>query len=342
LSKKLIVSRLLLFLQSMKKISERVVFMGTPEFAVYVLDILVKSGVNIVGVVTAPDKPSGRGKKMKYSAVKEYAIKQNLTLLTPKNLNDKSFIESLKALRPSIQIVVAFRMLPQIVWSLPKKGSFNLHASLLPRYRGAAPINHVLINGESKTGVTTFFIDQNIDTGEILLQKKCDIDPNETAGQLHDKLMKIGAQLVLETLKKINEGKLRPIQQTSLIKGNNLKKAPKIFKKDCIINWDRNAVDIYNFVRGLSPYPTAFTYIKMATKGYKTVKIFNLVITNEASKEKPGSIRIENSKKLKVSTLDFDLEVTELQMQDKKKMKTEDFLRGFSDTGFMRFIRNMA
>jgi len=318
----------------------RIVFMGTPEFAVHILDALIKNNMNIVGVITVADKPAGRGKKLHMSAVKKYALEHNLRVLTPLKLKDSDFISQLKSLKPDLQIVVAFRMLPEVVWSIPPLGTFNLHASLLPQYRGAAPINHAIINGESKTGVTTFLLDHQIDTGKILMRKECNIHPDDTAGDLHDKLMEIGADLVLKTVEGIEEQNLHPINQTEL-REQDLKEAPKIFKEDCKIEWSQPAAKIYDFVRGLSPYPTSYTFIKDAVEEeIKTVKIFKIQTTSLKSNKLPGNIWSDGKKELRVSTLDYDVKILELQLQGKKRMKIDDFLRGFSNIETMRFVEN--
>lgn len=321
-----------------KKEKTRIVFMGTPDFAVHILEALVKEKMNIVGVVTVADKPAGRGKKLQMSAVKSFALEQNLKVLTPLKLKDPVFLAELKELRPDLQIVVAFRMLPEVIWSLPPMGTFNLHASLLPQYRGAAPINHAIINGESRSGVTTFFLDHKIDTGKIIMRKECDIEPEDTAGDLHDKLMRTGANLVLETIKGIENNSLVPVDQSEF-ENELLKDAPKIFKDDCQIRWDQPAQKIYDFVRGLSPYPGAHTFLaKNNTEEAKTVKIFKMQLTNERSEKSSGCIWSEEKNELLVSTRDFNLKILELQMQGKKRMKTVDFLRGFPIIESMRFV----
>lgn len=316
----------------------RIVFMGTPDFAVHILKSLVEEEFNIVGVVTVADKPAGRGKKLQMSAVKKYAISQDLNVLTPLKLKDAAFLTVLKGLQADIQIVVAFRMLPEVVWSMPELGTFNLHASLLPQYRGAAPINHAIINGESKTGVTTFFLDHKIDTGKIISRKECAISPNETAGELHDKLMLMGGALVIESLFAIMNDEVQPLNQHELEDGD-LKEAPKIFKDQCQIAWNQTAQVIYDFVRGLSPYPAAHTFLtKSDSEAPISMKIFKLNHTHIPSKKTAGSISMNDQNKFLVSTKDFDLEILELQLQGKKRMLTEDFLRGFSIIEPMRFI----
>ena len=241
----------------------RIIFFGTPEFAVASLDILIKNNYNIVGIVTAPDKPAGRGLELKFSAVKEFAMRKNLRVLQPENLRSEEFLNQLKELNPNLGIVVAFRKLPKEVWPLPKMGMFNLHASLLPHYRGAAPINWTIINGEKESGVTTFFLDDEIDTGKIIFRAKENIREEDSAGDLYERLMKDGADLVFKTVRAIETGNYTPEEQSSmLMPDEKIKLAPKIFKEDCKIDWKKSVDDIYNFIRGLSPYPTAWTEIK--------------------------------------------------------------------------------
>lgn len=241
----------------MEKKDLRIVFLGTPEFAVKSLDALVKGGYNIVGVVTMPDKPAGRGHKMLHSAVKEYALAHNLYLMQPARLKDETFIAQLRSLQADLFIVIAFRMLPEVVWQMPRMGTFNLHASLLPRYRGAAPINRAVMNGDTETGVTTFMLRHEIDTGDILAQERTPIGPDEPVGDVHDRLMDIGARLTLDTVGHIIAGDLTPIPQESLLQGEEPTPAPKIYKEDCLIDWNRPARQVHNHVRGLSPYPAA-------------------------------------------------------------------------------------
>ncbi|MCK4921234.1 MAG: methionyl-tRNA formyltransferase, partial [Bacteroidales bacterium] len=241
----------------------RIIYMGTPEFAIPPLAALLDEGYDVVGVITAPDKPAGRGKKLKSPAVKIFAEENGLKVFQPEKLKDPEFIQSIKDLKPDIQVIVAFRMLPELVWSLPKSGTFNLHASLLPQYRGAAPINWAIINGEKATGLTTFFIDEKIDTGEVLLQKSVEIGENETAGELHNRMTKTGASLVLETVRAIIENNIQSRKQDTFIdEDSELKPAPKIFKEDCRIIWDQPAIKIHNLIRGLSPYPAAYCIMK--------------------------------------------------------------------------------
>lgn len=308
----------------------RIVFMGTPQFAVASLDALVKADYNIVGVVTVPDKPAGRGKKLQMSDVKKYALEKNLPLLTPLKLKDPLFLEELKELKADLQIVVAFRMLPEVVWAMSPQGTFNLHGSLLPQYRGAAPINHAIINGETETGVTTFFLDQEIDTGEIIEQRTCIINEEDSAGLVHDRLMAIGAQLVVDTVKLIEEGDVKTKAQEVLFEGQKMNHAPKIFKEDCLLNWNNKANSIFNKIRGLSPYPASWTWLEGFSDGNRlSMKIYAVSKTDMKSELSAGNLTLEDGKKLLVHTNDFCLEVLELQLQGKKRMKTGDFLRGF-------------
>ncbi len=300
----------------------RIVFMGTPDFATHSLKLLVESGYNVVGVITAPDKPSGRGQKMSFSSVKEYALLKNLYLMQPKNLKDEAFINELKSLKVDVQIVVAFRMLPELVWSMPTKGTLNLHASLLPKYRGAAPINWAIINGENESGVSTFFIEKEIDTGNIILQEKVSIGPDENAGHLHDKLMEIGAKLVCETIDKIDSGKIEAKAQNGTIT-----QAPKIFKKDCKIDWNDSLINIHNFIRGLSPYPSAWTFIDEELN--QSLKIFKSSVIESAHSEGIGKITVDENNTLKVAVKGGYIQLHEIQLSGRKKMKTEDFLRGY-------------
>lgn len=306
----------------------RIVFMGTPDFAVGVLKRLIEHKFVIAGVITSPDKPSGRGRKINQSAVKKYAVEQNLNVLQPTNLKNESFLKQLKELNANLQIVVAFRMLPKVVWQLPSLGTFNLHASLLPDYRGAAPINWVIINGETKTGVTTFFIDEKIDTGEIILQDEVEIKETDTAGDLHDKLMDIGSKLVVKTVKLIQKGNLKTIKQSNLDKNcNTIKLAPKIFKETCKIDWQQPIDVIYNKIRGLSPYPTSWAILDNINKSIE-VKIYS------ANKEKTthnytvGSI-LTSKKEIKIAVQEGFLIINEIQLPGKRKMKAADLLNGF-------------
>ncbi|MCD6178725.1 MAG: methionyl-tRNA formyltransferase [Bacteroidales bacterium] len=315
--------------------SMRIVFMGTPEFAVTALQKLVENNYKVVGVITAPDKVAGRGKKIRMSAVKEYALTQNLTLLQPTNLKNPEFIEELRNLKADIQIVVAFRMLPEVVWNMPPQGTFNLHASLLPQYRGAAPINHVLINGETETGVTTFFLDKEIDTGKIIMQEKCTISSTDNAGSLHDKLMFLGADVIIETLKAVESGTVSVIPQSQLIVSPaSLKPAPKIYKQDCELNWNLDSTVILNKIRGLSPYPAAYSYLQ-TEKNQKNyyLKIFNAeIIEREYPESKPGTIFTDSKTYFHIITANGIISLDEIQLEGKKRMSVVNFLRGFNLT----------
>ncbi|HEY4799476.1 MAG TPA: methionyl-tRNA formyltransferase [Bacteroidia bacterium] len=312
----------------------RIVFFGTPEFAVSSLDILVKNNYDVAAVVTAPDKPAGRGLELKFSAVKEYAGQKGLKILQPENLKDENFIRQLKELNPDLQIVVAFRKLPKEVWSFPAKGTFNLHASLLPHYRGAAPINWAIMNGEKESGVTTFFLDEEIDTGKIIMRAKENIREEDSAGDLYDRLMKDGADLVLKTVRAIEVGNYTPESQSMLLKPNEkIKSAPKIFKDDCKIDWNKRSEEIYNFIRGLSPYPTAWTELK---KENETVSLKIFRSAKEVSEHQLNSGAIATDGKLfaKVAVKDGYIYLKELQLAGRKKMNIEEFLRGFSFEGW--------
>lgn len=314
----------------------RIVFMGTPDFAVGVLKAMVESGKNIVGVITAPDRPAGRGRKLTESAVKKYALEKQLKILQPSNLKDESFLSELNALQANLQVVVAFRMLPKQVWSLPKYGTFNLHASLLPEYRGAAPINWAIINGEKTSGVTTFFIDEKIDTGAIIAKEEIAIESTETAGSLHDKLMETGSQLVLKTLELIEKDEAKPIPQP---KQTDLKEAPKLTPENTRIDWNRPGKEIEYFIRGLSPYPAAWTVLQQNNEELKElkVKIYNAVYIKEAQVQKPGSI-FADKKELKIAVSDGYISVLEMQIPGKRKMDIVSLLNGFtfSEDAIMR------
>lgn len=305
----------------MNKEDLRIVFLGTPEFAVESLSRLVDGGYNVVGVVTMPDKPAGRGHKMYESPVKLYAKAHGLHLMQPEKLKDESFIAELKSLRSNLFIVIAFRMLPEVVWTMPELGTFNLHASLLPKYRGAAPINWAVINGDTETGVTTFFLKHEIDTGDILRQERIEICPEDNVGSVHDKLMLLGADLTIDTVEHIIKGDLTPVAQDSLLKGAEPTPAPKIFRETCRIDWTKPAVEIHNLVRGLSPYPAAWTEIDG-----DTFKIYATRLTDVAASS-IGEIVIEG-KKMFIGTCDNLLEILELQPSGKKRMKAVDFING--------------
>ncbi len=304
--------------------------MGTPEFAVPSLDILVKNGFDIAAVITAPDKPAGRGKKISQSAVKKYALENSIPILQPTNLKDPVFINELKQFNADLQVVVAFRMLPKVIWSMPKLGTINLHASLLPQYRGAAPINWVIINGETETGITTFFLNENIDTGRILFQQKIKITDGMAAGELHNKLMADGSLLILKTVKSILAGDYELTDQTEVISKNiELKPAPKIFKTDTRIDWNKSSKSILNLINGLSPYPGAFTIIKSATQDPIQLKIYEAVIISAEHTSKIGQIICDGKSKMEVVCADGLVQLRDVQMAGKKRMKTAEFLRGF-------------
>lgn len=303
----------------------RIIFMGTPEFAVGILDTIYQNNYDIAGVITAPDKPAGRGQKVKYSAVKEYALEKNLPLLQPTNLKDEDFLAELKALNANLQIVVAFRMLPEAVWKMPSLGTFNLHASLLPQYRGAAPINWAIINGEQVTGVTTFFIDDKIDTGAIILKQQTEIEPNETAGQLHDRLMQMGSDAVLQTLVLIENGNTEVTEQPL---NSDIKTAYKLNKDNCRINWEKSGTEIHNLVRGLSPYPAAWCYFKDNETEWN-VKIYETKFEETAHSNPAGKI-ITGKKDLRIAVQDGYIEIKSLQFPGKKKMTAQEFLNGMT------------
>ena len=310
--------------------SMRIVFMGTPEFAVASLDILIKNDYNVVGVVTVPDKPAGRGQQIQQSAIKKYAVEHNLNLLQPEKLKDENFIAELKSLKADVQFVVAFRMLPEVVWHMPKMGTYNLHASLLPKYRGAAPINWAIINGEKESGVTTFKLKHQIDTGNILFQEKVKIEPTTTAGELHDKLMLVGAELILKTVSEIERSFVSGKELDFLPQDDQLAcHAPKIFKEDCQIDWTKPGNEINNFIRGLSPYPTAFTQLKNGEDQIQLVKIFNSKFEIFPPNHPNGLLLTNNKTYLKVFCEDGLIEVEEIQLQGKKKIGIREFLRGF-------------
>lgn len=309
----------------MKKL--RIVFMGTPEFAVGILDAILKNDFEVVGVITAPDKPAGRGQKIKYSAVKEYALEHRLTLLQPINLKDESFLADLKSLNANLQIVVAFRMLPKVVWEMPQLGTFNLHASLLPNYRGAAPINWAIINGETKTGVTTFFIDDKIDTGEMILRDELSISNEENAGQLHDRLMNLGTKTVLKSLELIEAGKVTTTVQNESLE---LKTAFKLNKENCRIDWSKNGIEIYNLIRGLSPYPAAWCYIKDGEQEWN-VKVYESSLQKEKHTSEIGKL-FATKKELRIAVVDGFIFVHTIQFAGKKKMSVTELLNGIHFT----------
>jgi len=317
----------------MNKQSPRIVYMGTPGFAVGPLRQLLESDCNVVGVITAPDRPAGRGKQIRHSELKEFLQGQHksIPLLQPENLKDPAFIEELRALKPDLQVVVAFRMLPETVWSIPSMGTFNLHASLLPQYRGAAPINHVLINGEKKTGVTTFFIDDKIDTGKILLQEGTSIGAEETAGELHDRLMVLGAGLVLETVQQLSSGTLEARAQGQFFDSATvLKTAPKIFKEHCRINWNLEGEKLFNLIRGMSPYPGAYSLLERESGKALQCKIFKASFDLALRKDKPGTIYTDGLRSFKVAAKDGLIHIHSIQVEGKRRMAIADFLLGFN------------
>jgi methionyl-tRNA formyltransferase len=309
----------------------RIVFMGTPEFAVGILDTIVKNNYTVVGVITAADKPAGRGQKIKYSAVKEYALANNLKLLQPTNLKDEVFLEELKELQANLQVVVAFRMLPKVVWEMPKLGTFNLHASLLPNYRGAAPINWAIINGETKTGVTTFFIDDKIDTGAMILSAEIEISEEETAGHLHDRLMELGSKTVIDTLALIEKGNVATTIQTE---PQEIKTAYKLNKDNCKIDWSKSGEAIHNLIRGLSPYPTAWCAFKNQNQEWN-VKIYEAKFVLEMHNESIGKISA-TKKEIKIAVTDGFIQITSLQFPGKKKMSASELVNGiaFSENAY--------
>ena len=306
--------------------SLRIIFMGTPDFAVASLDALVQAGFNIVGVVTAPDKPAGRGMKLTESAVKKYAVEKGLTILQPEKLKNPEFIDQLRNLKADLQIVVAFRMLPEIVWNMPPLGTVNLHGSLLPQYRGAAPIHWAVINGEKETGVTTFKLKHEIDTGDILIQKSFPIGEDETTGEVHDTMKMIGAEVLVETVKGLATGSLQEVSQSSVVNSESLvlKHAPKIFTETCQINWDQTVDMLHNFIRGLSPFPGALTKLDD-----KILKIYRSKKESSNHHHAVGNVFSDGKTFIKFSCKDGYIHVTDLQLEGKKRMLVEDFLRGY-------------
>ena len=304
----------------------RIVFMGTPAFAVASLSALLQAKMNVVGVVTAPDKPAGRGMQLQQSAVKQFALAHQLPILQPEKLKSPEFIEALRQWKPDIQVVVAFRMLPEMIWSLPPMGTLNVHGSLLPQYRGAAPINWAIIHGEKETGVTTFQLQHAIDTGAILLQDRIPIGPNSTAGEIHDTMMEVGAQLLVKTLHGLMDNTIKAVPQEQIIGNDALKHAPKIYTKDCEINWKNNAATIHNLVRGLAPFPGAITKIDG-----KIVKLFLTKIIETSPQEAPGSFITDGKTYAKIACKDGYIELQDIQWEGKKRMPITDFLRGYQN-----------
>ena len=329
----------------MKKEELRIVYMGTPDFAVESLRALVEGGYNVVGVVTMPDKPMGRhGSVLQPSPVKKYALEKGLTVLQPEKLKDETFLDELRALKADLQIVVAFRMLPEVVWNMPPMGTFNLHASLLPQYRGAAPINWAVINGETETGITTFFLKHEIDTGKIIQQVRVPIHETDNVEDVHDRLMLLGGQLVTETVDNILAGTIQPIDQSELVGADvELKPAPKIFHETCQINWNQPMKKVYDFIRGLSPYPAAWSEFEDAKGKKQSVKIFSTsmverIFTASELMPKPGEMLTDGKTYLHVMCQNGLLSINELQMAGKKRMPIADFLRGFEMKERMAFI----
>jgi methionyl-tRNA formyltransferase len=314
-----------------------IVFMGTPEFAVATLDAIIREGYDVKGVVTSPDKPSGRGLQLHPSPVKEFAVLKGLPVLQPLKLKDPEFLQNLKKLNADLQVIVAFRMLPEEVWNMPPLGTFNLHASLLPQYRGAAPINWAVINGESKTGVTTFFLNHEIDKGSVLHKREIVIGENENAGNIHDRLMIIGAELVVETIRDIAHGKAKPVEQELLPVSEQLNPAPKIFKEDCRIIWNLGVRHLHNFIRGLSPYPTAWSNIVSASGERFNVKIFAASPEEKDHVLEPGSIISDRKNNIQVAASGGFIHIHQIQLQGKKQMPVADFLRGFPEINDYRF-----
>lgn len=319
----------------MEKKDLRIVYMGTPDFAVESLRRLVEGGYNVVAVITMPDKPAGRGHKIQFSPVKEYALSQGLPVLQPERLKDEAFVEELRNLRADLQIVVAFRMLPEAVWNMPPMGTFNLHASLLPQYRGAAPLNWAIINGDTETGITTFFLKHEIDTGEIIQQQRIPILPEDNVGTIHDKLMVLGAEMVVETVDAIIAGTVAPIDQASIETNEPLRPAPKIFKETCHIDWSNPAMQIHNLVRGLSPYPAAWCEWVSSDGNRVGVKIFRTSVHPTSHNHEPGTVHTDGKSYIDIACTDGYVRIEELQLAGKKRMAATDLLRGFHlDNGF--------
>ena len=313
----------------MKKEDLRIVYMGTPEFAVESLRCLVEGGYNVVGVITMPDKPAGRGHRLQPSPVKQYAQERGLPLLQPEKLKNEDFLEALRAWQADLQIVVAFRMLPQVVWAMPRLGTFNLHASLLPQYRGAAPINWAVINGETETGLTTFFLRQEIDTGEVIRQVRVPIADTDDVGAVHDRLMLQGGQLVTDTVDDILAGRVTPIPQEQMPTDTPLRPAPKIFKDTCRIDWNRPAKQVYDFIRGLSPYPAAWTELQQPGQPPVVLKIFESEKLPQPHSLTPGMVQTDGKTYLRVAVADGFVGIRSLQLPGKRRLSVEELLRGF-------------
>lgn len=313
----------------------RIVFMGTPDFAVAPLDALLKAGFNVVGVVTNPDKPAGRGRKIQESAVKIYAKEKGLTILQPEKFRNEEFLKDLSDLKADLQVVVAFKMLPEIVWNMPKLGTINIHASLLPHYRGAAPLNWVIMNGEKETGATTFLLKHEIDTGNIIMQEKLSIGDDENIGSLHDRLMILGSELIVKTVKAVEADNYTLTEQEELLAGETAKHAPKIFKDDCKIDWSKDINDVYNLIRGLSPYPAAWTLFESANNKDLNMKLFS-VRKEMCDHDSPiGSLYSDNKTYIKVAANGGYVFLDSIQMAGKKRMLVQDFLRGFDISPYL-------
>ncbi len=313
----------------MKKEDLRIVYMGTPDFAVESLRCLVEGGYNVVGVITMPDKPAGRGHKLQFSPVKQYALEQNLPLLQPEKLKDEAFVEALREWKADLQIVVAFRMLPEVVWNMPRLGTFNLHASLLPQYRGAAPINWAVINGDTETGITTFFLRHEIDTGEVIQQVRIPIADTDDVGIVHDKLMMLGGKLVTETVDAILNDAVKPIPQEEMAVVGELRPAPKIFKDTCRIDWNQSVKRIYDFIRGLSPYPAAWSELLQPDGEAVVMKIFETEKIIQSHQLTPGTLLTDGKTYIHVAATDGFIGIRVLQLPGKKRLKTDELLRGF-------------
>ncbi|MBO4985273.1 MAG: methionyl-tRNA formyltransferase [Bacteroides sp.] len=319
----------------MEKKELRIVYMGTPDFAVESLRCLVEGGYNVVGVITMPDKPAGRGHKVQYSPVKQYALEHSLPLLQPERLKDESFLEALRAWQADLQIVVAFRMLPEVVWNMPRLGTFNLHASLLPQYRGAAPINWAVINGDTETGITTFFLKHEIDTGEVIQQVKVPIADTDDVGVVHDKLMYLGGKLVTETVDAILNGTVKSIPQEEMAVVGELRPAPKIFKETCRIDWNQPKKRIYDFIRGLSPYPAAWTELHMGDHAPVVLKVFESELVAESHSLPIGTVQTDGKNYIRVAVPDGFVSIRSLQLPGKKRLKVDELLRGFRMEGVL-------
>ncbi len=313
----------------MKKEDLRIVYMGTPDFAVESLRCLVEGGYNVVGVITMPDKPAGRGHKLQFSPVKQYALEHSLPLLQPEKLKDEAFVEALREWKADLQIVVAFRMLPEVVWNMPRLGTFNLHASLLPQYRGAAPINWAVINGDTETGITTFFLRHEIDTGEVIQQVRIPIADTDDVGIVHDKLMMLGGKLVTETVDAILNDAVKPIPQEEMAVVGELRPAPKIFKDTCRIDWNQPVKRIYDFIRGLSPYPAAWSELVQPDGETVVMKIFETEKIIQSHQLTPGTLLTDGKTYIHVAAADGFIGICALQLPGKKRLKTDELLRGF-------------